>query len=68
MRNIACAQAMRSRKQSGFFYHPDNPVPWKTPNDKLNDKEHTIDHFFCKLLKLKEGMHTDIAKRSGKTT
>ena len=25
MRNIACAQAMRSRKQSGLFYHPKNP-------------------------------------------
>ena len=62
MRNIACAQAMRSRKKTGLFYHPDNPVPWETPNDKLNDKEHALDHFFCKLLKLKEGMHTDIAK------
>ena len=62
MRNIACAQAMRSRKNSGLFYHPDNPVPWNTPHDELNDKDHAIDHFFCKLLKLKEGMHTDIAK------
>ena len=63
MRNIACAQAMRSRKKTGLFYHPDNPVPWETSNDTLNDKEHALDHFFCKLLKLKAGMHTDIAKK-----
>ena len=62
MRNIACAQAMRSRKQSGLFYHPENPIPWQTPSKRLNDKEHALDHFFCKLLKLKDGMHTDIAK------
>lgn len=62
MRTIACAQAMRSRKQSGLFYHPENPIPWQTPSERLDDKEHALDHFFCKLLKLKDGMHTEIAK------
>ena len=62
MRNIACAQAMRSRKHSGLFYHPENPLPWKMSADALDDKEHALDHFFCKLLKLKDGMHTKIAK------
>ena len=63
MRNIACAQAMRSRKKSGLFYHPENPLPWKTPSEELDDKEHALDHFFGKLLKLNAGMHTEIAKQ-----
>jgi len=62
LRNIACAQAMSSRKHNGMFYNPENPVPWDTPTDMLNDKDHALDHFFCKLLKLKSGMHTDLAK------
>ena len=66
MRNIACAQAMRSRKHSGLFYHPENPLPWQTPTEALDDKEHAIDHFFCKLLNLKAGMHTEIAKQEAK--
>lgn len=61
MRNIACAQAMRGRKHSGLFYHPDQPVPWDKEPNRLNDKEHALDHFFCKLLHLKDGMHTAIA-------
>ena len=63
MRNIACAQAMSSRKHSGVFYNPSNPVPWDTTAGELNDKEHALDHFFCKLLTLKQGMHTDLAKQ-----
>lgn len=63
LRNIACAQAMRSRKHTGTLYHPQRPVPWDLSEDTLNDKEHAIDHFFCKLLKLQEGMHTPIAKQ-----
>lgn len=63
LRNIACAQAMRNRKHTGTLYHPQRPVPWNQSEDTLNDKEHAIDHFFCKLLKLKEGMHTTMAKQ-----
>ena len=67
MRNIACAQAMRGRKHSGLFYHPSHPVPWNEQTKLLNDKEHALDHFFCKLLLLKDGMHTDIAKSEANT-
>ena len=62
MRNIACAQAMRSRTHTGTLYHPGRPLPWKISPDDLDDKEHALDHFFCKLLKLKDSMHTDLAK------
>ena len=67
MRNIACAQSMRGRKHSGLFYHPSHPIPWGEQIEKLDDKEHALDHFFCKLLHLKDGMHTDIAKSEANT-
>ncbi len=62
MRNIACAQAMRSRKHTGTLYNPVNPVPWSQSQEELNDKEHALDHFFCKLLKLADSMHTQVAR------
>ncbi len=62
MRNIACAQAMRSRKHTGTLYNPTNPIPWSVPTEQLNDKEHALDHFFCKLLNLTDTMHTALAR------
>ena len=62
MRNIACAQAMTSRGTNGRFYHPDRPIPWDAEANILDDRTFAIDHFFKKLLLLKAGMHTDVAK------
>ena len=62
MRNIACAQAMRSRGNPGLFYHPERPVPFNEAPDTLNDKAYAIDHFFRKLQHLNQGMHTTMAK------
>ncbi len=63
MRNIACAQTMTSRGTNGAFYHPSRPIGWNEPVEELDDRKYAIDHFFKKLLHLKSGMHTDIAKK-----
>ena len=36
--------------------------PWARERD-LDDKAYGLDHFFCKLLKLKDGMHTATGRR-----
>jgi uncharacterized protein len=36
--------------------------PWAEGRD-LDDKAYGLDHFFCKLLKLKDGMHTATGRR-----
>ncbi|MBM75580.1 MAG: phosphohydrolase [Proteobacteria bacterium] len=61
MRNIACAQAMSSRGNDGSFYHPQDPIYQKERS--LDDRHFAIDHFFKKLLLLKEGFHTSIAQK-----
>lgn len=63
MRNMACAQAMRSRGNPGLFYHPERPVPLQDNAAVLNDKEFAVDHFFRKLLLLKDSMHTVAAQQ-----
>ena len=45
------------------FYNPDDPF-WKS-NRELNDREWTLDHFQTKLLKLKDSMHTNTARKMG---
>lgn len=67
MRNMACAQAMRSRGNPGLFYHPERPVPFDNKDVNLNDKEYAVDHFFRKLLLLKDGMHTAAAQQEATT-
>ncbi len=62
MRNIACAQAMRSRGNPGTFYQPDDLMG--VGGRELNDREYAIDHFHIKLLKLKQGMTLPTAKRA----
>lgn len=42
------------------IYHPDDP--WAEDRD-LDDKAWGLDHFFRKLLKLKEGMHTATGRK-----
>ena len=59
-RTFACAQAMSSRGQSSRFYDPDDPMA-KT-NRSLNDAKQPVDHFFAKLLKLADTMHTTSAQ------
>lgn len=46
------------------FYNPDDPF-WKS-NRELNDREWTLDHFQTKLLKLKDSMHTNTARKMGR--
>ncbi|MAA77816.1 MAG: hypothetical protein CL916_01040 [Deltaproteobacteria bacterium] len=61
MRNIACAQAMRTRGNIGCFYDPEDPFG-KERKD-LNDKQYAIDHYPIKLLKLANNMNTETAKQ-----
>ena len=63
MRNIACAQAMGTRKLSGQFYASEDPFFHQ--DRELDDKEFAIDHFFKKLLLIYQGFHTEIAQREG---
>ena len=60
-RNIACAQAMRSRGNEGAFYCSEDPRG--TTGRKYNDKQYAIDHYEVKLLRLVEGFHSDLAKK-----
>jgi len=64
MRNIACAQAMRSRGNVGTFY--DSIDPFGKERQTLDDKRYAIDHFTIKLLKLAGSMNTDMAKMEAK--
>ncbi len=64
MRNIACAQAMRSRGNSGQLYHPEDPLG--KSRRELNDRQFAIDHFFRKLLLIKDGFHTGLAQKEAK--
>ncbi len=41
------------------LYHPDDPLCEQRRSD---DKEYTLDHFFSKLLTLKDGFHTAAAR------
>lgn len=41
------------------FYHPADPLAKNRPP---NDKEYGIDHFFIKLLRIADGMHTSAAR------
>ena len=61
MRNIACAQAMRTRGNQGCFYDPEDP--FGKERAELNDKKYAIDHYPIKLLKLAKSMNTETAKQ-----
>ena len=60
-RNIACAQAMRSRGNIGNLYCVDDPRG--TQGRDRNDKLYAIDHYEQKLLRLIDGFHSDIAQK-----
>ena len=64
MRNMACAQDMRSRGNNGVFYEPVDP--FGKERQQLNDKQYAIDHFTVKLLKLAGSMNTEMAKTEAK--
>jgi len=60
---IARAFAYGGNKER-LLYHPDQPpVQHDDFNAYKNDKGHTINHFYEKLLLLKERMQTDTGKR-----
>ena len=61
MRNIACAQAMRTRGNTGCFYDPEDP--FGKERGELDDKKFAIDHYPIKLLKLAKSMNTETAKQ-----
>ncbi len=63
-RTFACAQAMSSRGQPSRFYNPQDPVA--RTNRLLNDAKQPVDHFYAKLLKLADTMHTETAKAEAK--
>jgi len=59
-RTFATAQAMSSRGQESRFYDPTDPMG--SSGRPLNDRRQPVDHFFVKLLKLADTMHTPTAK------
>ena len=59
-RTFATAQAMSSRGQASRFYDPEDPLA--RSGRALDDKRQPVDHFFAKLLKLTDTMHTASAK------
>jgi len=59
-RTFACAQAMSSRGQPSRFYDPEDPMA--NSGRDLNDSRQPVDHFFAKLLKLADTMHTQSAQ------
>lgn len=59
-RNFACAQAMSSRGAPGRFYDPADP--FGEGDRPLDDVAHALDHWFLKLLRLREGFHTETAR------
>ena len=62
-RTFATAQAMSSRGQDGRFYDPEDPGA--TTARPLNDRKQPVDHFYAKLLKLADTMHTETARAEG---
>ena len=59
-RTFATAQAMSSRGQNSRFYDPADPMA--RSDRPLNDRRQPVDHFYAKLLRLAETMHTSTAK------
>ena len=59
-RTFATAQAMSSRGQASRFYDPEDPLA--RSGRALDDKRQPVDHFYAKLLKLVDTMHTASAK------
>lgn len=50
-------------KSGNLIYHPDiAPTKFKNEAEYRNKRTHTINHFYEKLLKLKEGMNTKTGK------
>ena len=62
-RTFATAQAMSSRGQTSRFYDPHDPMG--TTGRPLDDKRQPVDHFFIKLLRLADTMHTPTGRREG---
>lgn len=54
MRTVSCGAKMGSR-----YYDEAEPF---AKSRALDDKANTLDHFYVKLLKLADGMNTDVAK------
>lgn len=63
-RTFATAQAMSSRGQQSRFYDPVDPMG--ETDRTLNDRRQPVDHFFIKLLKLADTMHTQTGQQEGR--
>ena len=59
VRTFATAQAMACRGQDSRFYDPADPSGQS--GRPLDDRRQPVDHFYAKLLKLSQGMHTATA-------
>lgn len=50
-------------KAGNLIYHPEiGPTDFKTEDEYRNKRTHTVNHFYEKLLKLKDGMNTTTGK------
>ncbi len=59
-RVMACAQRMNDLGNPGRLYHPDDPL-FETERP-LDDRRQAVDHFFRKLFKVAESLHTPTAR------
>ncbi len=61
-RCFVCAQSFNTG--DGLLYEDDDP--FHGTERPLDDTRHAVDHFYVKLLKLSEGMHTDLGRNEAK--
>lgn len=61
-RCFACAQEMAD--DDSALYHPDDPAP--VGERELDDRHYALDHFFAKLIRLSDSLHTPLARTEAK--
>lgn len=62
-RVMACAQRMNDLGNPGRLYHPDDPL-FETERP-LDDRRQAVDHFFRKLFRVADSLHTPLAQAEG---
>jgi uncharacterized protein len=55
-----CRTISTGTRMGARYFHPEDPWAEARP---LDDKAHSVDHFFTKLLRLQDTMHTEAGRR-----